>query len=59
MKSEMRKIGIIITILLGTASGVFAQSDDTLTLTLSQAVAIAIKHSPSLEAGNSGAPDQS
>jgi outer membrane protein len=50
MKNEMRNIGIITAVLLGTASGAFAQSADT--LTLSQAVATAIKHSPSLEAGN-------
>ncbi len=49
MKYTIKNFGIILTMLVGTASGVFAQSADT--LTLSEAVRMAIKHSPSLEAG--------
>lgn len=49
MKHEMKHIIIIFLFSIGFASGSQAQSPDT--LTLSQAVAMAIKHSPSLEAG--------
>jgi outer membrane protein len=49
MKYEMKNIGIILALTIGFASGLKAQSADT--LTLSQAVMMAIKHSPSLEAG--------
>ncbi len=45
----MKNFGIILTMLLGCTSSVFAQGADT--LTLSQAVQMALKHSPSLEAG--------
>jgi outer membrane protein len=49
MKNEMKQIGIIFLFSIGCASGLQAQGADT--LTLAQAVAMAIKHSPSLEAG--------
>jgi outer membrane protein len=49
MKVEMKNIGIILLLTMGLASGLKAQGADT--LTLSQAVQMALKHSPSLEAG--------
>jgi outer membrane protein len=49
MKNKVKNFGIILLFSVGFVSGLKAQSADT--LTLSEAVLMAIKHSPSLEAG--------
>ncbi len=49
MKHKMKNFGIILALTLGFASAIRAQNGDT--LTLSQAVQMALKHSPSLQAG--------
>jgi outer membrane protein len=49
MKYEMRNFGIILILSMGLASGVQAQSSDT--LTLAQAVQMAIRNSPSFAEG--------